>query len=221
MDYILKIIAIILINLGLFASNTKAGSFSITRVQYSGGGDWYSDPSSIPNLLKFISRNTNIEVSQDEKRAKIGSDEFYSSYFLYLTGHGNIKLSDKEAQELRNFLLNGGFLHADDNYGMDESFRREMKKVFPDKEWVELPKTHSIFNIYYTFNNGLPKIHEHDNKRPQALALFHEEEIIAVYTYETDLGDGWEDQNIHGNKEEKRLEALRMGTNIILYSLSR
>mgnify|MGYP002038513245 FL=1 len=221
MNYIFKIIVIILINLGLFASNTKAGSFSITRIQYSGGGDWYSDPSSIPNLLKFISKNTNIKVNQNETRAKIGSDEFYNSYFLYLTGHGNIKFSDKEAQLLRNFLLNGGFLHADDNYGMDKSFRREMKKVFPDKEWVELPSTHSIFNIYYRFNNGLPKIHEHDNKRPQAFALFHEEEIVAIYTYESDLGDGWEDQNVHGNKEQKRLEALKMGANIIFYSLSR
>tara|TARA_B100000700_G_scaffold329924_1_gene453673 strand:+ start:2201 stop:2866 length:666 start_codon:yes stop_codon:yes gene_type:complete len=221
MNFKLKIIFIILINLGLLDANTKAGSFSITRIQYSGGGDWYSDPSSIPNLLNFISNNTNIEVNLNEKRAKVGSDEFYDSYFLYLTGHGNIKFSDKEAQDLRNFLLNGGFLHADDNYGMDKSFRREMKKVFPDKEWVELPKNHSIFEIYYKFNNGLPKIHEHDNKRPQALALFHNKEIVAIYTYESDLGDGWEDQSVHGNKQQKRLEALKMGANIIIYSLIR
>ena len=221
MNYILKVICIISINLVLFGSNPRAGSFSITRIHYSGGGDWYSDKSSIPNLLKFISDNTNIITEEEQRVVKIGDNNFYSNSYFYMTGHGNIKLSDKEAQELRNFLLNGGFLHADDNYGMDKSFRREMKKVFPDKEWVELPKTHPIFNIYYTFNDGLPKIHEHDNKRPQALALFHEKEIISVYTYETDLGDGWEDQSVHGNKEEKRLEALKMGTNIILYSLSR
>ncbi len=221
MNYIIKIIFIIIINLGLFASNPKAGSFSITRVHYSGGGDWYSDPSSIPNLLNFITKNTNIEVNQNERRAKIGTDEFYNSYYLYLTGHGNIKFSDKEAQNLRNFLLNGGFLHADDNYGMDKSFRREMEKVFPDKDWVELPINHPIFNIYYEFNNGLPKIHEHNNKRPQALALFHNKKIIAIYTYESDLGDGWENQDVHGNKQESRLEALKMGTNIVVYSLLR
>ena len=152
---------------------------------------------------------------------KIGEDEFYDSYYIYLTGHGNISFSDKEAQKLRRFLLEGGFMHADDNYGMDISFRREMKKVFPDKEWIELPNTHSVFNIYYQFDNGLPKIHEHDNKRPQALALFDDEKIIAIYTYESDLGDGWEDQTIHGNPEEIRQQALKMGANIVLYSLTR
>ena len=221
MNYIIKVICVILINLALFGSNPKAGSFSITRIHYSGGGDWYSDPSSIPNLLQFIDDNTNIKVNENENRARIGADEFYSSYFLYLTGHGNISFSEKEAQELRNFLLDGGFLHADDNYGMDKSFRREMKKVFPDKEWVELPNTHSIFNIFYSFNNGLPKIHEHDNKSPQALALFDGEKIISVYTYESDLGDGWEDEAVHGNPKEKRLDALKMGANIVLYSLVR
>ena len=138
-----------------------------------------------------------------------------------MTGHGNINFTDNEAQTLRNFLLNGGFLHADDNYGMDKAFRREMKKVFPDKEWVEIPINHQIFNIYYKFNNGLPKIHEHDGKRPQALALFDNDKIIAIYTYESDLGDGWEDISVHGNDEFKRQEALKMGTNIILYSLLR
>ena len=221
MNYYLKIFLVILINLGLFASNPKAGSFSITRIQYSGGGDWYADPSSIPNLLEFISKNTTVETVENEYRAKIGSDEFYNGFFLYMTGHGNISLSDKEAQELRNFLLDGGFLFADDNYGMDKAFRREMKKVFPDKDWVELPSTHPIFSIYFTFENGLPKIHEHNNQRPQAFALFSDDKIIALYTFESDLGDGWEDQSVHNNPQEKRLEALKMGTNIILYSLLR
>ena len=212
---------ILFVSLQLFASNQIAGSFTMTRVQYSGGGDWYADPSSIPNLLEFVSKYTNIAVNMSENRAKIGSDNFFNSYYLYLTGHGNINFTDNEAQTLRNFLLNGGFLHADDNYGMDKAFRREMKKVFPDKEWVEIPANHQIFNIYYKFKNGLPKIHKHDGNRPQALALFDDDKMIAIYTYESDLGDGWEDISVHGNDESKRQEALRMGTNIILYSLLR
>ena len=212
---------ILFVSLQLFASNQIAGSFTMTRIQYSGGGDWYADPSSIPNLLEFVSKYTNIAVNMSENRAKIGSDNFFNSYYLYLTGHGNINFTDNEAQTLRNFLLNGGFLHADDNYGMDKAFRREMKKVFPDKEWVEIPANHQIFNIYYKFKNGLPKIHKHDGNRPQALALFDGDKMIAIYTYESDLGDGWEDISVHGNDESKRQEALRMGTNIILYSLLR
>ena len=217
--YILSII--LLMNFKLFSIDFKAGAFTMTRLHYSGGGDWYADPSSIPNLLDFVSKHTNIEVNKNENRARIGSDEFYDSYYIYLTGHGNIKFTDTEAHLLRNFLLNGGFLHADDNYGMDKAFRREMKKVFPDKDWVEIPKDHLIFHIHYKLNNGLPKIHEHDNNRPQALALFDNEKIIALYTYESDLGDGWEDNSVHGNSESKRQEALKMGTNIIIYSLSR
>ena len=212
---------ILLMSFKLFAFDFKAGAFTMTRLHYSGGGDWYADPSSIPNLLDFVSKHTNIEVNKNENRARIGSDEFYDSYYIYLTGHGNIKFTDTEAHLLRNFLLNGGFLHADDNYGMDKAFRREMKKVFPDKDWVEIPKDHLIFHLHYKFNNGLPKIHEHDNNRPQALALFDNEKIIALYTYESDLGDGWEDSSVHGNSESKRQEALKMGTNIIIYSLSR
>ena len=203
------------------AQKPVIGGFGITRIKYGGGGDWYSDPSSIPNLLKFIKSNTNMAVNLKENRARIGDDEFYRYPYLYITGHGNIKLSEKEALILRNFLIGGGFLHADDNYGMDKAFRREMKKVFPDKDWVEIPKDHLIFHIHYKLNNGLPKIHEHDNNRPQALALFDNEKIIALYTYESDLGDGWEDNSVHGNSESKRQEALKMGTNIIIYSLSR
>ena len=221
MNFLNKIILLILFESILLCYAPKAGAFSITRIHYSGGGDWYADPSSISNLLSHIDKFTNIEVNKNENRAKIGSDEFYDSFYLYITGHGNIKFKDDEIIILRNFLINGGFLHADDNYGMDKSFRREMKKVFPDKSWVELPSTHPIFNIYYKFENGLPKIHEHDNKRPQALALFHDNVIIAIYTYETDLGDGWEDKNVHNNPDKLRLEALKMGTNIVLYALSR
>lgn len=212
-------ILLIIFNL-LISRNSEPGSFSITRIHYSGGGDWYSDPSSLPNLLSFLKENTNIKTNLIEKRAKIGEDEFFESNYLYITGHGNISLADEEASILRDHILAGAFLHADDNYGMDKSFRREMKKVFPEKDWVEIPLDHEIFNIYYKFPNGLPKIHKHDNNRPQALGLFNKGSLIAIYTYESDLGDGWEDQNVHNNPEEIRNNALKMGTNIILYALS-
>ena len=205
----------------LLAEIVKPGSFSITRIHYGGGGDWYSDPSSLPNLLKHLKQNTNIAINPIEKRAKIGEDVFLESSYFYLTGHGNIKFSDEEAQILRDQLLAGAFLHADDNYGMDKSFKREMKKVFPDKDWIELPLEHSIFNIHYKFPNGLPKIHEHSNQRPQALGLFHEETLMVLYTYESDLGDGWEDPKVHDDTEELHEQALNMGTNIIIFALSR
>ena len=199
----------------------QAQTFSIARIHYGGGGDWYSDPSSIPNLLNYLSKNTAISTNIEEIRIKLTDEDANQHPYLYLTGHGNIKFSDDEVIALRSILMNNGFLHADDNYGMDKSFRREMEKVFPDKDWVELPINHPIFNIHYEFNNGLPKIHEHNNRRPQALALFHNKKIIAIYTYESDLGDGWENQDVHGNKQESRLEALKMGTNIVVYSLLR
>ena len=218
----LKIFLISIIMLSIYSAQKPViGGFGITRIKYGGGGDWYSDPSSIPNLLKFIKSNTNMAVNLKENRARIGDDEFYRYPYLYITGHGNIKLSEKEALILRNFLIGGGFLHADDNYGMNESFRREMKKVFPDKEWVELPLNHDVFSAFYIFKNGLPKIHEHDNKKSQAFALFHDNRIIAIYTYESDLGDGWENQNVHNVPEAKRNQALKMGTNIIFYALTR
>lgn len=203
------------------ADQVPAGAFSITRIHYDGGGDWYADPSSLPNLLDFFNRQTGISVNPAELRAEIGDDVFHESPYLYITGHGNIKFSEDDAQILREHLLNGAFLHADDNYGMDESFRREMLKVFPEKDWVELPPDHEIFSMLFDFPNGLPKIHEHDNQRPQALGLFHEEQLMVLYTYESDLGDGWEDPAVHNDSEDLRIAALEMGTNIILYALSR
>tara|TARA_B100001250_G_C19650184_1_gene722274 strand:- start:262 stop:933 length:672 start_codon:yes stop_codon:yes gene_type:complete len=193
--------------------------FSITRIQYDGGGDWYSDPSSLPNLLSFIGSNTNIKVNKIERRARIGDDIFNRSDFLYLTGHGNIKFSDNEASDLREHLLAGAFLHADDNYGMDKYFKREMEKVFPDKDWVEIPPNHDLFNILFKFPDGLPKVHKHDNNRPQAFGIFDNGRLLALYTYESDLGDGWEDREVHNNPEDIRNMALKMGTNIVIYSL--
>ena len=193
----------------------KAQTFSIARIHYGGGGDWYSDPSSIPNLLNFLKSNTSISAKSDEIRIKLTDENIFQHPYLYLTGHGNIKFSDKEVITLRNILMNNGFLHADDNYGMDNSFRREMKRVFPNKELIALPNDHPIFNNYYNFPNGLPKIHEHDGKPPEALALFQNDRIVVLYTYESDLGDGWEDQEVHNNSEKTREKALMMGANIL------
>ena len=193
--------------------------FTISRIHYGGGGDWYSDKTSLPNLLKFVSENTGIIVNPEEVDVKIGEENFYSNSYFYITGHGNIKLSDEEVIILREHLINGAFLHADDNYGMDASFRALVIEMFPNQELVEIPPSHDLFNIHYKFENGLPKIHEHDNKRPQALGIFYNQRLVLLYTYESDLGDGWESQNVHKNPEELRQEALKMGTNIIVYSL--
>ena len=211
----LLIIVIICILVNYLFSN----AFTITRLQYDGGGDWYSDPSSIPNLLAFVSSETGIKI-QDEIQTKIGEPKFYDNSYYYITGHGDIKFDPTQRDKLRDVLLNGAFLHADDNYGIDKTFREAMKDMFPEKEWVELPPNHSMFNIFYTFPNGLPKIHEHDGNRPQALALFHDERIIVLYTYESDLGDGWEDRNVHNHSINTHNEALKMGTNIIIYYLT-
>ena len=195
-------------------------SFTIARINYGGGGDWYSDPSSLPNLLDYLSKNTPMSSISKEARIKVTDANAIHFPYLYLTGHGNIKFSDEEIIALRSLLNNGAFLHADDNYGMDPSFRREMKKVYPNKSFIELPHDHEIFKSYYVFKNGLPKIHEHDNKPPQALALFDNDRLIVLYTYESDLGDGWENPSIHNNPWEKREAALKMGVNIIYFALT-
>jgi len=192
----------------------------IARLHYNGGGDWYANPSSLPNLIQFINAETNVRVAPDESRVKITDTDLYNHPFLYMTGHGNVSLSREEVHKFRDYLTSGGFLHADDNYGMDVSFRREMKKVFPKKEWVDLPHDHPIFNAYFSIENGLPKIHKHDEKAPQALALFHEGRVIVVYTYESDLGDGWEDIEVHKDGAIKHKAALEMGTNIIMYAFT-
>ena len=197
-----------------------AQDFSIARVHYDGGGDWYGDPSSIPNLLNFINENTSIAVNLEEVKIKLTDSNLYYYPFLYLTGHGNIRFSEDEVGILREYLKKGGFLHADDNYGMDKSFRREMKRVFPEKEWVELSYNHEIFHTFYEFPNGLPKIHEHDGKPAQGLGLFEGERLIVFYTYETDLGDGWEDIEVHKDPQYLHEAALKMGVNIIWFALT-
>ena len=212
------IISIILVS-SILISNDINGAFTISRIKYSGGGDWYADKTSLTNLLKFVSFNTNITTDFKEKVVEIGDNNFLKNSYFYLTGHGNIKLTEKEKNILREHLINGAFLHVDDNYGLDKSFRKLVTEIFPDKDLVEIPKEHQLFNCYYKFSNGLPKIHEHDNQRPQALGIFHEQKLILLYTYESDLGDGWEDAKVHNNSENLREQALKMGTNIIIFSL--
>ena len=208
-------ILIILSSLPIFGQN-----FSIARIHYSGGGDWYSDPSSLPNLLKFLGENTQISVDDEEVRLRPTDPEFYQYPYLYLTGHGNVRFSAEEVTRLRESLLRGAFLHADDNYGMDASFREEIKRVFPNRDFIELPFDHPVFHIFYDFQNGLPKVHEHDGNPPQALGMFDDDRLMILYTFECDLGDGWEDPEVHNDSEKIRLKALQMGVNIIYYALT-
>jgi len=204
----------------IFSFENNFNKFNISRIKYGGGGDWYADPSSLPNLLDYLNTNTMINAANENLNVKIGDANFNKSNYLYLTGHGNIKFTEKEIALLRNHLLNGAFLHADDNYGMNKSFQNVVANLFPEKQFIEIPPSHDIFNCFYKFPNGLPKIHEHDNKRPQAFGIFNNERLILLYTYESDLGDGWEDKRVHNVLEEKREAALKMGANIIIYSLT-
>lgn len=195
--------------------------FTVAQLKYGGGGDWYANPSALPNLIEFVRENAGLPAVYNGKYVEPTDDDFFNYPYIYMTGHGNVKFTDNEIERLRTYLTNGGFLHADDNYGMDASFRREMKRVFPNKELVELPFDHEIYHSFYDFPNGLPKIHEHDGEPAQGFGIFHEGQLVVFYTYETDLGDGWEDQSVHNDPEEKRLKALQMGTNIIVYALTK
>ncbi|MFC1562758.1 DUF4159 domain-containing protein [candidate division KSB1 bacterium] len=200
--------------------SSEKSSFTVARLKYGGGGDWYSDPSSLHNLLGFVRENTNIDAASKEVRVEISDEALFSYPYIYMTGHGNIRFSEEEAKKLRKYLTGGGFLHADDNYGMDRAFRREMKRVFPDKEFVELPFSHDIYHCLFEFKNGLPKIHEHDGGPPHGYALFHEGRMIVFYSFNTDLGDGWEDYEVHKDPEERRTAALKMGANIVFWALT-
>lgn len=197
--------------------NAQNQGVKIALLKYNGGGDWYSDPTALPNLIKFCNQNINTNIFPEPSTIEIGSAEIFNFPFVHLTGHGNIILSESEAMNLRVYLEGGGFLHTDDNYGLDEYFRREMKKVFPNKEFVELNPSHPIFHQKYNFNEGVPKIHEHDMKPPQAFGLFIEERMVCLYTFEADLGDGWEDPEVHNDPEQLREKALKMGANIISF----
>lgn len=193
------------------------GTYQLAVLKYNGGGDYYANPTALPNLITFCNQNLGTNISKDVPYVEVGSQDIYLYPMLHMTGHGNVVFSSAEAENLRNYMLAGGFLHIDDNYGMDEFIRVELKKVFPNNTLVELPFDHAIFHQKYNFN-GLPKIHEHDGKRPQAFGIIENGRLICLYTYETDLSDGWEDQPVHNDPQDKRLQALQMGANILMYA---
>jgi len=192
----------------------------IANLKYGGGGDWYSDPTALPNLAKFCNEQMGTNINPDVPYIDVGSPEIFNYPYVHITGHGNVFFSASDAQNLRKYLLAGGFLHIDDNYGMDPYIRREMKKVFPEYEFVELPFLHPIYHQKFSFPNGLPKIHEHDNKPAQGFGIMHEGRLMVYYSYETDLSDGWEDPEVHKDPPEVRLLALQMGANILSFVFS-
>ncbi len=194
---------------------------TIARIKYRGGGDWYNDPSIIPNMLAFLRAKTNLPTARNERYVELTDDALFTYPIVFLTGHGRIKFTEEEARRLRLYLTSGGFLYADDDYGMDKYFRAEMKKVFPEKKWVEIPFKHEIYHIFYSFPNGIPKIHEHDGGPGKAFGLFHEGRMVVFYTFNTNISDGWADPDVHKDPEEVRQTAFKMGTNIILYALTR
>lgn len=201
--------------------NRLSSSFKIVRLQYSGGGDWYNDPSAEVNMMDYLKKNTVIDVDEPKfYSVDIATDDIFNFPFIFITGHGNISFSDSEVKRLREYLERGGFLYADDDYGMDEAFRREMKKIFPDQEMKELPFDHKIYSCHFSFPRGLPKIHEHNGKPPQGFGYFINGRLCVYYTYETNISDGWADPREHDDPPEKREEALKMGTNIIVYALN-
>jgi len=218
---LISIIGIIFsFNLSLAQENQESSSLVIARVKYQGGGDWYNDPSAIPNLCTFVRKNTHVDIALEEAQVSLTDEKLFSYPFLFLTGHGQLSLSDEESVRLRTYLLKGGFLYVDDDYGLDESFRKAMKKVFPSKELIELPFSHGIYSIHYRFENGLPKIHEHDNKPPQGFGMFDDNgRLMVFYTYETNISDGWVDPDVYKDPPEKRDAAFKMGTNILIWSL--
>lgn len=193
---------------------------AIGRLHYDGGGDWYANPSSLPNLIAAIKQRTTLMVAEREQVVRLTDPELWDVPFLYMTGHGNVRLSDEEVVNLRRFLRNGGFLLADDNYGMDESFRREIARVFPDRPLTEVPLDHPVYHVVYRFPDGLPKIHEHDGLPAQGFGIVLEGRLAVFYAYQSDLGDGWEDPGVHDDPDDVRESALRMGVNLFVYAMT-
>jgi len=193
-------------------------SQEVAVLKYKGGGDWYSNPTALPNLIQFCNAEIKTKIATQPQTVETGSPDIFQFPFLHMTGHGNVFFSEEDSENLSNYLISGGFLHIDDNYGMAPFLKKELKKVFPNKDLVEIPKNHPIFNIRYKFPDGLPKIHEHDGKRPQALGIFHNDRLVLLFTFESDLGDGWEDPEVHNDPEDVRQKALKMGANIVKYA---
>jgi hypothetical protein len=192
-------------------------SYQIALLKYSGGGDWYANPTSLPNLVKFVNQQFGANINPEIATVDAGSPEIVNYPFIHMTGHGNVIFSDQEIQNLRNYLIGGGFLHIDDNYGMDKYIRTQLKRMFPELDLIELPFNHPIYHQRFDFADGLPKIHEHDNLSPQGFGLIYEGRLIIFYSYESDLGDGWEDPEIHRDSEKARRQALQMGSNMLQY----
>jgi hypothetical protein len=209
---------ILLLSLGLAVA--QRSSFKIARLKYGGGGDWYSNKTSLPNLINFCNRELKANIAPQEETVEPGSPEIMDYPFVHMTGHGNVIFTEGEAQNLRKYLMGGGFLHIDDNYGLEKFARREMKKVFPELDFIELPFNHPVYHQKFDFPRGLPKIHEHDNKPPQGFGLIYQGRLVCFFSYESDLGNGWEDQSVHNDPAEKHQAALRMGANLVSYALT-
>ncbi|AIN74594.1 DUF4159 domain-containing protein [Flavobacterium psychrophilum] len=201
----------------LILITTPVLSQEIALLKYSGGGDWYANPTSLPNLIKFCNQNINTTIKTKPVTVTPASADIFSYPFIHMTGHGNVVFNDAEVQNLQNYLRSGGFLHIDDNYGMNQYIRKEISKLFPNEALVEIPANHAIFQKPFPFTDGLPKIHEHDGKRPQAFGIFIDTKLVLLYTYECDLGDGWEDPEVHNDPPAVREKALKMGANIMSY----
>lgn len=218
MNKLLFTILFSFLGISAFAQNS---SYQIAVLKYNGGGDWYSNlETSLPNLIDFCNKNLKTNINPEQAIVEVGSPEIFNYPFVHLTGHGNIIFNPQEAENLRNYLISGGFLHISDNYGLEQFIRPQMKLVFPNTEFVELPYSHPIYHQKYNFNKGLPKIHEHDNKSPQGYGIYYEDRLVCFYDVECDLGDGWEDSEVHNDSEEKRTLALRMGANILQYAFT-
>jgi len=209
---------ILFIVVPLFFAITATNAQQIAILKYGGGGDWYSNPTALPNLIQFCNSNIDTKINPEPETVEAESVSIFKYPFLHMTGHGNVFFNDEEVLNLRTYLLSGGFLHIDDNYGMEPYLKRELEKIFPDKQLEELGADHPIFSQKFNFSDGLPKIHEHDGKRPQAFGIFDQGRLVLLYTYECDLGDGWEDPTVHNDPEEVRLQALQMGANIVQYA---
>lgn len=220
MNIVRKISITLLLLLMVDVNAQNESAFQIARLKYNGGGDWYNDPSAEVNLLRYVAQNTNVKVKAEYKFVDISSEEIFSYPFLFMTGHGNVVFSKDEAFRLRKYLENGGFLYIDDDYSLDKAVRREMKKVFPEKSFVEMPFSHGIYNIMFDFSSGPPKTHKHDENIPQGLGMFIDKRLAVFYTFESNPSDGWADPDVHKDPPNKREEALKFGTNIILWALS-
>ncbi len=213
----MKTIGLLLI---LVSCSAWSQDIRIAKLKYEGGGDWYANKTALPNLIEFCNRNLRTNIRAEEDIVEVGSPDLFTYPYVYMTGHGNVRFSDRQAENLRKYLTGGGFLHIDDNYGLDPFVRLEMKKVFPELEFVELPFEHPIYHLKYDFKKGLPKIHEHDGKPAQGFGLIYQGRLVCFYSFESDLGNGWEDRIIYNNPEELRQLALRMGANIITYAFT-